>query len=87
MIGQSLLGEAAKSLSGHDAGSIYLVIKDMGSSVMLSDGRERGVANPKRKNKKHIQVIHIDNDDLKSRLGSGLCITNEEIRGCLRMML
>ncbi len=87
MIGQSLLGEAAKSLSGHDAGSIYLVIKDMGSSVMLSDGRERGVANPKKKNKKHIQVIHIDNDDLKSRLGSGLCITNEEIRGCLKMML
>lgn len=86
MIEQSLLGEAAKSLTGRDTGSIYLVINDMGSSVMLSDGRGRGAANPKKKNKKHIQVIHIDNDDLKSRLNSGLCITNEEIRECLRMM-
>lgn len=48
-------GKLAFSKAGHDKGKLYLVIREEGNQVWLSDGRVRGVRNPKKKNKRHIQ--------------------------------
>lgn len=47
----------AVSRSGHDKGSIYVIVKEEANLVYLADGKLKPVEKPKRKNKKHIQII------------------------------
>ena len=49
--------EFAKSLAGHDAGVIYLIINSDDEYVYLVDGSIRKLVNPKKKKRKHIQLI------------------------------
>ena len=53
-----MIGELATSKVGHDKGRLYLIIGEEDDSVLVCDGRLRGVTNPKKKKKKHIQIIH-----------------------------
>lgn len=48
-------GRLAFSKAGHDKGKLYLVIREEGERVWLADGRTRGMLDPKKKNRKHIQ--------------------------------
>ncbi len=47
----------AASKAGHDKGEVFVIVRDEGEYVFLADGRSRTVAAPKRKNRKHIQII------------------------------
>lgn len=47
----------AVSRSGHDKDSIYVIVREEAGMVYLADGSRRSVEQPKRKNKKHIQLI------------------------------
>ena len=51
------LGYFATSLCGHDKGRIYMIVKQEGEMIGLSDGGRRTIDNPKWKKKKHIQMI------------------------------
>lgn len=50
------LGCPARSLAGHDRGKYYIIVAESSGAVLLADGKGRGLQNPKRKNKKHVQV-------------------------------
>lgn len=50
-------GELAVSLAGHDKGELYLIIREEGADVYLADGIYKTFASPKRKNRKHIQIV------------------------------
>ena len=52
-----MIGMLAVSKAGHDRGTTYVIIGEEGEYVYLADGRIRGVDKPKKKNKKHIQII------------------------------
>lgn len=47
----------AVSKSGHDKDNTYVIVKEEAGMVYLADGRLKPLEKPKRKNKKHIQVI------------------------------
>ncbi|MCD8105363.1 MAG: KOW domain-containing RNA-binding protein [Lachnospiraceae bacterium] len=49
----------ARSLAGHDKGSLYVVLEENpdAGSYLLSDGKHRTLNHPKRKNAKHVQLI------------------------------
>lgn len=70
-----MTGYLAYSIAGHDKDTVYLIIKEENEFVWLVDGRIRTLNNPKRKNKKHIQVIK--KQDYKMKLAS---ITDEQIK-------
>lgn len=53
-----MLGEFATSKAGHDKDRLYMIAGEEEESVYLCDGRLRGVEHPKKKKKKHIQIIH-----------------------------
>ena len=53
-----MIGELATSKSGHDKDRLYMIVGEEGECVYLCDGRLRGVEHPKKKKKKHIQIIH-----------------------------
>ena len=50
-------GMLAVSKAGRDRGSLYVIIEEAGEYVYLADGRHRTISRPKRKNRKHIQII------------------------------
>ena len=64
-----MTGFLASSKAGHDKNKVYVIIKEEPEYVWVADGKLKSVDNPKKKSKKHIQVIK--------------CFYNEEIRNSL----
>ena len=58
-----MIGELVTSKAGHDKDRLYMIVGEEGECVYLCDGRLRGVEHPKKKKKKHIQIIHSSAQD------------------------
>lgn len=56
-------GMHAKSLAGHDRGKIYRIIRVESEYVWLVNGTSHMESKPKKKNKKHIQVIQSESQN------------------------
>ena len=55
-------GMLAKSKAGHDKGKVYVIYDVDETYVYLVDGSIRLLENPKRKKRKHVQVIVKNHD-------------------------
>lgn len=76
-----MVGMFASSKAGHDKDTIYVIVREAEEYVYVSDGKLRPVDNPKKKNKKHIQIMKKKSDDmLREKLKNGQQIDNEEVR-------
>ncbi len=51
-------GEFAVSKAGHDKNHLYMIVNEDERYVYLVDGVNKTLEKPKKKNKKHIQIIH-----------------------------
>ena len=47
----------ARSLAGHDKGSVYAVVSEEEGRIALADGKSRTLEKPKYKNARHVQMI------------------------------
>ena len=77
-------GGLARSLAGHDKGQLYIIIGVSEEYVTLSDGRKHPCDRPKRKNKKHLQIIHVYDENLGKKMESGVSVRDEEIRSFIK---
>lgn len=77
-------GGLAKSLAGHDKDHYFIILADCGEYVSLVDGKFRKLENPKRKNKKHIQLINPTDETLSCKLAAEETVMDEEIRRIIR---
>lgn len=50
-------GMLAKSKAGHDTGKVYVITDTDDAYVYLVDGKIRTLDKPKKKKKKHVQII------------------------------
>ncbi|MCM1568012.1 MAG: hypothetical protein NC081_01045 [Roseburia sp.] len=67
-----MVGSFATSKAGHDKQKLYVVLREEGEYVLLCDGRIRTLAKPKKKKKKHIQIINRKvNEELLHKLEQG----------------
>ncbi len=73
-------GHLAKSLAGHDKGTLYIILEAAGEYVTLTDGMKRPVSRPKRKKKKHVQLQYPQDYTLKRKLDQKEAVSDEEIR-------
>ena len=81
-----MVGYFATSLAGHDKNQIYIIIKEDDEYIYLSDGRLKPINSPKKKNKKHIQIIKKDTDAfLAQKLINGECVRDEEIKRTIKL--
>ena len=77
-----MIGFLASSKAGHDKDKIYVIIKEDKEYVWLADGKIKTIDSPKKKKKKHIQLIKCFHDDeIKT-----LLLENEEISDLSIMM-
>lgn len=50
-------GMLAKSKAGHDKGHVYVIYEVDETYVYLVDGKKRPLKKPKKKKRKHVQII------------------------------
>lgn len=78
------VGEFAKSKAGHDKDEIFIIINIEDEYVFLVDGKSRKMEKPKRKKKKHIQVINTVDEELQSKLNDNILIRDEDIKRAIK---
>lgn len=79
-----MTGMLASSKAGHDKNAVYVIIKEETEYAWLADGRIRTLEKPKRKNRKHIQIIkRCPVPDFPDRIKAGLA-DDAEIRKVLK---
>ena len=77
-------GALCASLAGHDKGELFVIIGESKEYVSLVNGASRPLAKPKRKKKKHIQIIHDQDQTRRMELICEEKLTDEEIRKLIR---
>ena len=77
-------GRYAISTAGKDAGKLYIIVGTEKGMLLLADGKERTLANPKKKNVKHVEVpLQEKTKKLKEMIARRERGCDEEIRQTL----
>ena len=79
-----MVGKFAKSKAGHDKDQIYVIAKEDAEYVYLMDGKTKTVDKPKKKKKKHIQMILKEDENVSRKLQENETLTNEEIKAAIK---
>lgn len=79
------VGMLAISKAGHDFNHLYVIIAEDEEYVYLVDGKTRTIDRPKKKRKKHIQVIKQIQKNIADKCKTGGKIENEEIKRTLKI--
>ena len=80
-----MTGFMAFSKAGHDKDKIYVIIREDSEYVWLADGKYKTVEKPKKKRKKHVQIVkYFCNEELKSALAEGNKVNDLEIMMALK---
>ena len=69
----------ARSLQGHDKGTLYLVIEKSDCQVVLADGKYHTLEKPKKKNPKHVQLVKDVPDEVIAEKDKFEKLTNERV--------
>ncbi|MCI9527234.1 MAG: hypothetical protein HFH37_10005 [Lachnospiraceae bacterium] len=74
----------AVSRSGHDKDCLYVIIKEEANLVYLADGKLKPIDKPKKKNRKHIQIIKNLPKEI-TEVFSQQNFRNEEIKRAIKL--
>ncbi len=77
-------GMLARSRAGHDKDKVYVISRAEDAYVWLADGRLRLLEKPKKKKKKHIQIIYTIPENLQKKLEEGKPLQNEDIKRAIK---
>ena len=80
-----MIGFLASSKAGHDKDKIYIIINEDAEYVWLADGKLRTVDRPKKKRRKHIQLVkYFNNEEIRIALLEGKQVSDLEIMMTLK---
>jgi len=81
-----MIGMFAVSKAGHDKGKMYVIIGQEDDILYLADGKIRGLEKPKKKKKKHLQIVSSELDPvIVGKLTQKQTIYNEEIKRAIKI--
>ena len=80
-----MIGQFATSKAGHDKTKLYVIIKEDSEYVYLADGDLKPFEKPKKKSKKHIQIINRVDETIQNKLENGQIIYNEDIKRAIKL--
>ena len=69
-----------RSVAGRDAGSLFFVLAAEGDFLLLADGKQRRLESPKRKRRKHVELVQEGCGPAADKIRSSEKITNSELR-------
>ena len=76
-------GSVVRSAAGHDRGELFLILREEGDFVWLTDGKRRKIETPKKKRRKHVVSAGIWTHPVIGRLQDGEPVLDSEIRRAL----
>lgn len=80
-----MIGKFATSKAGHDHSKLYVIVAEEGDFVYVCDGKYRTIDKPKKKRKKHIQIIDCTVDkELFNKLIKKEKIMDEQIKYAIK---
>lgn len=82
--GKNMELEFAKSLSGHDRNQYYLVVKKEEQNVYLVNGTTKSLDSPKKKNRRHIQIIRKLPDEVREALEES--VTDLTVKRAIKLL-
>jgi ribosomal protein L14E/L6E/L27E len=82
--GYDMTGMFATSKAGHDKGKLYIIIKEEGEYVYLSDGYLKPVDAPKKKKQKHIQLIKKTDEQIRIYIEEKKQLSNEVVKRAIK---
>ena len=68
------------SKAGRDKGQLFFVLETDGDYVLIADGKGRKLEKPKRKKKKHIQIVPGTDSRVAEKIRGGDKVLNSELR-------
>lgn len=77
-------GQVVYSKSGRDKCRPFIVYDFDDNYVYIIDGDLRKIENPKKKNKKHIQIVDKIDYNIKMKLDDNLYLNDADIRKALK---
>ena len=77
------IGQIVISKAGHDKDTWYIVLKQEGEYVYVTDGNLKLLDKPKKKKLKHLQITNYTDNETKERLEKVMKITNADIRSVI----
>ena len=82
------IGYLATYKAGHDKGKVFVIIAEENEYLWIADGKARTVLHPKKKKKKHVQIIKVLEDDhVIQSLKDGKTVKEEDIRRIIKLYL
>ena len=69
-----------KAIAGRDTGSYFFVLETEGDFLLLADGKRRRLESPKRKRRKHVELVARSQSPVAEKIRSNEKITNSELR-------
>ena len=69
-----------KATAGRDAGGYFFVLATEGDFLLLADGKRRRMESPKRKRRKHVELVACSPSGVAEKIRSNEKITNSELR-------
>lgn len=83
-----IIGNFAKAKAGHDLEKVYVIVGQEKGYIDLCDGNLRKIDNPKKKNRKHIQIINQKvESNLLNRLYNKDIVFDHEIKYSIKQYL
>ena len=80
-----MIGKFATSKAGHYKTKLYIIIKEDAEYVYLVDGELKPIEKPKKKSKKHIQIINRIDEIIQNKLETKAIIYNEDIKRAIKL--
>lgn len=80
-----MIGKFATSKAGHDKTKMYIIINEDLEYVYLVDGDLKPLDKPKKKRKKHIQIINKVDEIIQNKLETKQIIYNEDIKRAIKL--
>ena len=78
--------DIVKAIAGRDTGSCFFVLETEGDFLLLADGKRRRLERPKRKRRKHVELVDRSQSSVAEKIRSNEKITNSELRRAIAAM-
>ncbi|MCD8295698.1 MAG: KOW domain-containing RNA-binding protein [Clostridia bacterium] len=77
-------GMLCQSTQGRDKGSYYIIMAVEGAAVLVSDGRLKTVACPKKKNLKHVNLRPAVAEGIAGKIAEGKPVYDHDVKAAIK---
>ena len=83
----SMIGKIVMSTSGRDKGKYLAVIGETGEYLVLANGRQRKLDNPKHKKPKHVEILNKEVTESVKSAVQNMTVTNKMLYRAIKESL